>query len=174
MNDKKIFKLIAELGKKEVELKSEDIELKNIATLDKLYEQSTELIPELKKLQKWNNHYMKTKQDNAKKLDKQQPKVSKEQSKVRDLEKKLEAAKDNLRFETNELDSIKKSVESNKDFLKDIAKADTKYGKKNTQIRKQFEQNISAFEKAARSLGFEPKTGKYEKMLNQLRSLPAS
>jgi hypothetical protein len=154
-----------------LELSAENVELKNIATLDKLYDESVKLIPELKKLQKWNSLWFKNNIELKKKFDKQSTKTKKADDKRREAEKKAETLYDEYKYEEKQLESVKNSMKGNDDLMKDIEKK-SKDAKRNNQLRKELIKNIEAFEKAAKSLGFEPKTGKYQKILQQLQGLP--
>ena len=156
------------LNKIRTELKSETVELKNVATLDKLVEQSQAIIPELKKLAVWEKSYISTKADNKKRMDKVEPQIEKLQRTESELRHKAENAQSNLTKAQDEFQRARRNIE------KDIEKKKAKDGKKNSNLRKLLEKNIADFQKAGKDLGVDVKIGKYQKMLDQLKNLPSA
>ena len=161
-------------SRNEVKLSSENIELKNLATLEKLYDQAVAVIPELKKLQGWISLQFKNKME----YDKQLPKAVTNYDKARGKSDKLfleaERASEESRVFEKTLTDLKERIQRNDEFAKDINKKMSTDGKKNNSLRKELEKGIADFSSAAKALGVDVKVDKYEKILGTLRGLPAN
>jgi len=167
-----IMSKIAEISKRHeaIKLSSENVELKNLATLDKLFDDAAALMPEIKKQTGFLENFKKSLSAEEKDYEKIKPKVEKADQKERELYRKWESAKDETTVLTKDLEATSRAIKGAKDGVDTVQKRLDPLNKKAKTTQDLLAKNLTTFESSAKALGWDVSTAKYQKMLDQLKS----